>query len=214
MLLKPITIVVNLESDQNPDYNEYYFTHGISESSQHEQDLGEAVRQYILQHKKLLAGFIAFLIVIGIGILLLVTLSKETSPPLATQNTLAQNPSRIHPVSLPDNFTILLSEHRAVIINWQADETQDQEIWQLTSAQGDTSCQSINFNNGDEIRTTSVVVEDGSNYFANFSPLDTKKIIKNIAFRGKFTLCDYTFSLKGSQAALGKHPVYAEIVEY
>jgi len=179
------------------------------------QDIGEAIRLQIMQHKKLAIGLVAAIaLVVVVTMVSLMINEQGPEAPLPTQEVLQPEVTRLHPVELPDSFTILMSEHRGVIINWQADETQSKEIWQLASAQGDKSCQSISFNNGDEIRTTSVTVEGGSNYFANFSPLDTQKIIKNIAFRGKFTLCDYTFSLKGSQAALGKHPVYAEIVEY
>jgi hypothetical protein len=50
--------------------------------------------------------------------------------------------------------------------------------------------------------------------FADFSPLDTQQLIQLIAFKRSFNLCDYDFSLKGSQAALGKHHAYAPYVEY
>ena len=44
----------------------------------------------------------------------------------------------------------------------------------------------------------------GYNNLSNFS----------IAFKNKFALCGYKFSLKGSQAALGKSAFYSPLVEY
>ena len=121
---------------------------------------------------------------------------------------------RSYPVTLPDNFTVMLSEHKGIIINWQAEQSKESNYWTLETAQGDRSCVDLSFNNGDKVRTMSVLVEQGNEYFAQFSPLDTQQIIKNIAFRGSFSLCGYTFSLKGSQAALGKNKIYAELIEY
>ena len=117
-------------------------------------------------------------------------------------------------VAFPDNFSLLLSRHRGLIINWQADSDDDKKIWDLETAQGNKNCQDIVFNNGIKIRTTSVLVEDTEQYFANFSPLDTHNLLQEIAFRDDFMLCGYKFSLKGSQAILGKHIEYAKMVTY
>jgi hypothetical protein len=117
-------------------------------------------------------------------------------------------------VSFPDNFSLLLSQHHGLIINWQADSSDNEKIWELQNAQGDKSCKEITFNNGKKTRTTDVVAENREQYFANFSPLDTESLLQEIAFRDYFTLCGYKFSLKGSQAILGKHIEYARMVAY
>ena len=113
---------------------------------------------------------------------------------------------------MPDDFTLYLSEHNGLTISWNADDNDNTEIWSIYSALGDRSCKVIEFNNSDEIRTISVNVEATSDYFAIFSPLDTRSIIKSLALRGSFSLCGYSFSLKGSQSVLGKHPKYSEFL--
>ena len=135
----------------------------------------------------------------------------EVAPP---KETITNQIIRLSEITLPDSFSLMLSEHQGLIIHWQADSTSATELWSLTSAKGETTCQNITFNKGDKIRTTSVIVENNTEYYANFSPLDTKALIHAIAFRGNFSLCDYKFSLKGSQAVLGKHNDYAEFIDY
>ena len=204
------------------DYNEAYASassSGMNTSIDSNQaqavDYGEIARLWLMKNK--------LVVIIAAVVILLSTIAavifSQSNQQAAIQEPEVQiieqeDVMRLHPVDMPDNFTLLLSQYNGVIVNWQADEVTDKELWHIEKTEGDTSCQEISFNNGDKIRTTSVVVEGGQNYFANFSPLDTGTLLKNVAFRGKFTLCGYTFSLKGSQAALGKHPIYAEIVEY
>jgi len=179
-------------------------------------DIGETVRAWIIEYKFLVIGAFIFCLIAIVATILIPNAEPqhETNLDSPIQDTKATEIVRLHPVNLPDNFTLMLSQYNGVIINWQADDTTKTNLWDITSAEGDNSCKEIRFNNGDKIRTNSVTVENGQDYFASFSPLDTTLMLKNIAFKGKFTLCDYTFSLKGSQAALGKHPIYAEIVEY
>ena len=83
----------------------------------------------------------------------------------------------------------------------------------MLSGSGDKSCQTISFNKGEAIRPIGVLVDNGSDYFASFSPLDSKELIQALAFRGNFSLCGYNFSLKGSQAVLGKNSQYAPFLE-
>jgi hypothetical protein len=118
-----------------------------------------------------------------------------------------------HLLAMPDKFNVYLSQYQGLIIHWQADNTNVSELWSQLSNQGDKSCRQITFNKGKAIRPLSVKVENSNNYFANFSPLDTGELIKALAFRGKFSLCGYNFSLKGSQALLGKHNQYAVFLE-
>jgi hypothetical protein len=116
-------------------------------------------------------------------------------------------------LAMPDNFNLYLSQYQGLIVQWQADNTNVSELWSQLSNQGDKSCQQITFNKGKSIRPISVNVENSKDYFANFSPLDTGELIKALAFRGDFSLCGYNFSLKGSQALLGKHNQYALFLE-
>lgn len=113
-------------------------------------------------------------------------------------------------LAMPDDFYLLLDSHKGLIIHWKADQIADGELWLQASAQGDDSCSNIEFNNGDKVRTISVVAEDAGSYYANFSPLDTEKVIKSLAKRGNFSLCDYNFSLKGSQKALNSQQIYSD----
>jgi len=178
------------------------------------QDIGEKIRITALENKRVLS--IVIIIVFLIAILGLVYSQGKQEFPSNKETTKEQkNTTRLHAVSLPDNFSIMLSTYNGVIISWNGDaKLVAAQVWDQTSAQGDSSCQNITFNNGDDLRTLSVKSEDTGKFYANFSPIDTKTILNNIAFRGKFTLCGYSFSLKGSQAVLGKHAIYSELIEY
>lgn len=119
-----------------------------------------------------------------------------------------QQPSYQHSLEMPDNFTLMIDNNQAVTVFWQADEVGAQELWSLKTALGDQSCSIIDFDRGKSLRTISVDVETGGNYYAHFSPLDSAELIKSIAGRNSFKLCGYSFSLKGSQAKLTYDPVF------
>ena len=118
-----------------------------------------------------------------------------------------------HKLTLPDNFSIMFNHQKALVVHWQADVVDNDKFWTLSTALGDKSCKAIEFNNELPIRTLKVSTENNG-FYATFSPLDTKALIKNIAFKNNFALCGYKFSLKGSQAALGKSAFYSPSVEY
>ena len=122
--------------------------------------------------------------------------------------------SRSHKITLPDNFSLLATDYNGIVINWQAETTEQQKLWDIKTTEGDDSCSVLQFNNGEQYRTLEVIVENGQQYFANFSPLDSHKVIKAVALRGNFSLCGYKFSLKGSQAVLGKHHYYSEMLSF
>ena len=116
-------------------------------------------------------------------------------------------------LAMPDNFNLYLSTFQGIIIHWQADQVESGELWSQATATGDESCQAIKFNKGSSLRPLNVLVENGSDYYASFSPMDSKELVRALAFRGKFSLCGYSFSLKGSQAALGKNNNYAHYLD-
>lgn len=219
---------------QTPISNKPSQWQGNEPSSAEEQqvDLGEVIRLNLLNNKKAqLAIAIALSIVlISIATSWLIPDSIDNGSSEANQESVklvANNQSvleRHQPLSMPDNFTLFLSQHQGIIINWQADEVSTPLLWSQSSAKGEDSCQTINFNKGKPIRTLMVEVEGDvnlaagtklyNNYFASFSPLDSKALIQALAFRGSFSLCGYDFSLKGSQAALTKNKHYADWVDY
>lgn len=124
----------------------------------------------------------------------------------------ATNPViREHRLEMPDDFYLYLDNYHGLIIHWKADMAENGVIWSLASATGDDTCTIIEFNRGDSIRTVNVVIENNGDYYANFSPLDSEKIVKLLAKRGSFSLCGYTFSLKGSQKALNSNPAYIDM---
>lgn len=113
-------------------------------------------------------------------------------------------------IVMPDDFELATNAYSGLAINWQADEVPNGIHWSLTTALGDKSCQTISFNNGTSFRVLEVTVKHAENYMASFSPIDSADITKNLANRSRFTLCGYEFSLKGSQAVLGKSTFYSK----
>jgi hypothetical protein len=180
------------------------------------QDIGEIIRLTLFSHKNARITLIAvFTLILSAVVISMILSSFNNAATVTTKEVTTKIPPvRLSPVELPDNFSLMLSQYQGLIIHWQANNNNETTLWKISSATGDKTCQAISFNKGDEFRTTEVVVEQKNKYYASFSPLDTKALIQAIAFRGSFSLCGYTFSLKGSQAALGKHLDYAELVEY
>ncbi|PHR82730.1 MAG: hypothetical protein COA59_13950 [Colwellia sp.] len=200
------------------------------DKSEHKIDLGEIIRLKLVNNRK---AQLAIAIILTITLVSVFSSWRMKSlpndePPQTSQESakLIENTpniiKRMHPLAMPDDFSLFLSQYQGIIINWQADEVGTPLLWSQSSAQGEDSCQQISFNKGKPIRTLTVKVENSAtvangvynNYFASFSPLDSKTLIKALAFRGNFSLCGYNFSLKGSQAALGKNKEYADWVEY
>lgn len=137
---------------------------------------------------------------------------EETQQVTTPENTAPANEIRNNLIELPDDYQLMTTEHGGLIITWQADVTDEKKLWSQTTASGDKTCESISFNAKTKVRTLQVTVENEEDYLAYFSPLDTKNLVTNIAKRSKFKLCDYEFSLKGSQAALNKNKFYRELL--
>lgn len=220
---------VELDSNEQGDFQSYE-TNFTGRKSQKHIDFGERVRLKLFGNKKIRLALIIVFIVTFVTILASsvaeflsyneTTQAVERSPhqEIMTDNAL----ERMHPLSMPDDFSLFLSQYNGIIINWQADEVSTPLLWSQDSAIGESSCQQISFNKGNPIRTLLVQVEPSTeaangtynNYFATFSPLDSQALVQALAFRGSFSLCGYDFSLKGSQAALGANKMYANWVEY
>ncbi|WP_394176281.1 hypothetical protein [Thalassotalea litorea] len=210
----------------NPYNDAPYAVHGeeyASRKSQQQAQISEFAKwrqdlhSWFSQHKKL-SGSIAS--ALSIGIVTLMAWPYLPGPePEQVEATLmmpvmtSASTERNHRLEMPDDFYLMLTEHNGLVLHWQADIQRDGEIWSLASAKGDDTCQFIEFNNGDKVRPYNVAVENGGDYFANFSPLDTRMLIQSLEKRGNFGLCGYNFSLKGSQKALNSNPVYIELTD-
>ena len=208
------------EQDITPD-NQFDY-----KNDSNQVDIGELIRLKFLSNRKLQLGIIASVSLIFIAVLVNSAINAinpqqkkvndaELNAPQVLSKTVPTNIliNKSHLLAMPDNFNLYLSEYQGVIIHWQADQVANGELWSQLSTNGDKSCQSIKFNKGSSIRPLTVLVENGSEYFASFSPLDSGELIQALAFRGKFSLCGYSFSLKGSQAVLGKHNQYAAFLD-
>jgi len=180
-------------------------------------DIGEMIRLKLLGKKNARITIMA-----SVGIAIIAVLISLLNSIFADKDTPLKLTEKVTPIvsirtnllTMPDNFSLYSSQYNGIIVHWQADKVETSQLWSQLSIKGDKSCKVIHFNKGDDIRTLSVFIENGIDYYANFSPLDSKKLIQSLAFRGSFSLCGYDFSLKGSQAALGKNQFYADLVEY
>ncbi|MPY26475.1 DUF805 domain-containing protein [Shewanella psychropiezotolerans] len=160
-------------------------------------------------NKKLLLGVVA-----GLGVLVLIGgLLEALSSDNQVASELVQERSKQVPVpvrgeaKIPDGFSVLL-ENDVLIIRWLGERRAEGEIWSLASAQGDSSCANLSFNDGSNYRPMLVEYMPDTSIEARFSPLDTQGIISDIAMRGSIKLCGYDFSLKGSQSALAKNAAF------
>ena len=173
---------------------------------------------WLSQHRRL-ALALAAVFSLAVIIAVLMPMMAKAPDPVVTDNeppVEESTPAEVvieHQLAMPDSYWLLLNNHQGLILQWQADETEQKQMWSQATAEGDLSCQSITFNNGDKIRTLDVTVEDGIDYLARFSPLDTALIIEGLAMRGSFKLCGYDFSLKGSQRALNSDPAFAGFLD-
>lgn len=135
---------------------------------------------------------------------LIPTSEPEVETAALPENTIESAPQidRIS-TAMPDGFSLVL-EDDVLIMRWLGETGTPTNIWSLATAKGDKTCSLMRFNNGTEYRPLVVDLLADTGTEARFSPLDTEAIIVDMARRGNVSLCGYNFSLKGSQAALGK----------
>ncbi|MEI6859615.1 MAG: DUF805 domain-containing protein [Shewanella sp.] len=161
-------------------------------------------------NQKILLGVAVGLVFLVLMIALLQAFSSDNKVAIElVEETSKQVPVR-QEAKIPDGFSVLL-ENDVLIIRWLGEKRAEGEIWSLTSAQGDSSCANLSFNDGSNYRPMLVEYMPDTSIEARFSPLDTQSIISDIAMRGSIKLCGYNFSLKGSQSALSKN---AEFIPY
>ena len=181
-------------------------------------DIGEAIRLKLFNNKNavLTISILTILVIMAMFLTSIISSSNEDEGTTQQNNETAtktqSKPALLHELTLPDNFSLFVSSFNGITIKWEGDSTDSRLIWQQLTTQGDETCKGITYNNGDMIRTLNVIHENDGDYFANFSPLDTKVLIRNLAIRSSFKLCGYKFSLNGSQSTLGKHSYYSKFV--
>lgn len=187
------------------------------------QDLGEQIREFLFNQqngKKTIALLISIIIV---GILFSWLMMTQSSASKTVEEV--NNEESIRPVEtayhaeisnvvvLADDFEVATNEFYGVVIQWEVDDNLGKvELWDVHSANGDKSCEKLTFNNKESIRTTKVLWLNQELIQAHFSPLDQSNLINGLAKRGSFSLCGYDFSLKGSQATLGKNSYFQQLL--
>lgn len=192
----------------------------VSKKSVYESDydIGEAIRLRLFNNKNAVLTITILTLVVIVAMILSFVISSpdEDKNPTQQKNEVSSTnelaTALLNEVTLPDNFSLFVSPYNGITIKWEGDSSNTRILWQQLTAQGDDSCMTMTYNNGEVIRTLNVIQEDNGYYLAKFSPLDTKILIRNIADRSSFTLCGYKFSLKGSQSALGKHSYYSKFI--
>ena len=215
--------------EQPINYSSYTNEHEGDEKRAKQTDIGEIIRLKLLSGKNakitIYSGLALAFAAFAISLITSNLNTDNSNNPVDNKETVINNNAihvdlgREHQLNMPDGFTLYFTKHQGLVISWQADEVSNGVLWSQTDINGDKSCKNISFTprknkNKDNFRPLTVEVENSSDYFATFSPLDTKDLVQSLAFRGKFSLCGYSFSLKGSQAALGKNKIYADLVDY
>ncbi|TKB50536.1 hypothetical protein FCL40_05140 [Ferrimonas sediminicola] len=119
----------------------------------------------------------------------------------SSEPVVAERPRAEAELKMPDSYWLWMTKG-ALTVRWQGDETAAGPLWDYATAEGDSSCAELVFNDDSAYRPYRVEVEADSFFMASFSPMDTEIIIKQLARRGSFSLCGYDFSLKGSTKAL------------
>lgn len=139
--------------------------------------------------------------------------TEESNKDLKQQSEPVFNKERLHKLEMPDSFWLMLDQNNALTIGWEGDFKQDGSYWSANTGKGDKTCTELHFSLGDNIRTIEVTVKASEDYYADFSPVDTKLIIKSIADKDRFKLCGYEFVLKGTRSLLRKHEFYREFLD-
>ncbi|AZQ84076.1 hypothetical protein EKO29_08625 [Colwellia sp. Arc7-635] len=179
-------------------------------------ELGESIRIALFNYKYFKVSLVAISFLLLLIVFVSVFWAEPQSAEIPTDEFIEVQEPIIefqNKLTLPDNFSIMTSPENGIILHWQADNDENDEVWSLATAVGNKNCENISFSKGEIIRTYRVNIIDNG-YYAHFSPLDTNAIINNIVFKNTFSLCEYSFSLKGSQAALGKSDFYGELIQY
>ncbi|MGX5175090.1 hypothetical protein ACUR5C_13795 [Aliikangiella sp. IMCC44653] len=173
----------------------------------------QSIQSWLAQNLKVV--FAAVGVVVILGILVISFIQPDTNEPnqFAEMTPQTEVKQRLNKIKMPDNYWLMFDQHKALTIAWQGDFGEDQVIWTAATAQGDESCAKIRFENGESYRLLTATRKNSGDYYADFSPLDSQKLVKAIALRSRFKLCGYEFSLKGTQAIIMANKAYASLIQ-
>ncbi|RYV04218.1 hypothetical protein SOPP22_00285 [Shewanella sp. OPT22] len=189
----------------------------IEDHSSISSQIQEVIEEAPLNQKQWLMAGVGVLGLAVIGILMSSLVSTDGNADeeqTAMQPEITEHTQPRETVSLRDGFELSLQGDK-LFMSWLGSDGGVETLWQLDNAQGDRSCRHLRFNNGTTYRPMTVerLADRNNSSQADFSPLDTKAIIKDVARRGKVSLCGYTFSLKGSQSDLSKNAIFRAYIE-
>lgn len=204
----------NNEANIHVEPNSEHQTSTFQQSTDKQPDVGEIIREKLFSNKNAVITMISIVVIVISAMIIsnIISYFNSTEKIIEEPVPIKKVVERTNKITFEDNFSLLTSSANGLIINWSSSSEDDATLWSIETANGDKSCGQIRFNNKKEIRTIDVVIENDGDYFASFSPLDTEFLLQEIALRGSFSLCDFTFSLKGSQSVLGKNMHYMDLM--
>ena len=166
---------------------------------------------WVEHNLRLAIALISLLVIIILLIVFWPTDGGDETKAIEPENNVVQLPApeRLHKLSMPDKFWLMLDKNEALTIAWQGDQIPDGEVWSALTGIGDKACISLDFGSRETFRSMRVTVKNSGDYYADFSPVDTQAIVKAVALKSRFGLCGFEFSLKGTQAILMTHKKYA-----
>lgn len=176
-------------------------------------DAFEPLRVWYNGNRKLalMAAAASSLIAVILTIVPNLEFASETAPaPEQATKPMAQQPVKIrdYALEMPNDYYLMLDQNDGLVIHWRSGDSDNPALWSILTGKGEASCQALVFNDNTQIRTNLVSVENGGDYYAELSPLDTKTAVQAIADKGHFSLCGYEFSLKGSRATIDGSETY------
>ncbi|WP_196139323.1 hypothetical protein [Aliikangiella sp. G2MR2-5] len=172
-----------------------------------------ALQKWLQENRRIALVALSILSIIIVGIIGFSLLPEDTEKNLdkGTQSKpLPVARERLNKVEMPDNFWVMHDQYDALTIAWQGELKDDGFLWSALTAEGDNSCVEIIFSRQVRFRALQVSVKNGGDYYADFSPVDSKELIEAIAKLSQFKLCGYEFSLKGTQAKLMVNKKYSD----
>lgn len=172
------------------------------------------------ENKKIsIIGFIA-IIIFTLLIITLPSFEDELVVKITENQQVSKTAkARLNKLEMPDQFWLMLDENDSLTIGWEGDFKTDTDLakngiyWSATTGKGDLDCVDLHFSLGEDIRTLFVTVKNGGDYYADFSPVDTKLIIESIANKDRFKLCGYEFTLNGTRDILRGDKKYWEYLK-
>lgn len=175
------------------------------------------VNLFVVNNLKLTYGAAGLLFVIIIAVLIIPLFQAE---PVIDDNEHAQVAEevkqRLNKIEMPDQFWVMLDQNDAITIAWEGDIKSENDLgdnglyWSALNGEGDQDCVNLDFALGKKFRSLKVTVKNGGDYYADFSPVDTKVIVESIANKDRFKLCGYEFALNGTRSLLRKNKKYRD----